>query len=463
MNPGAGPAAIERADGPMLVRCRAVVGVRRRSDALLLEFEGGKVVDGRVVAQRVRVLAAGPGDEVRGHPGASGARVLDLPGHVILPGLVNAHAHLDLTHVGPRGYDHAGGFVGWIEMVRSARRIEGDGIRSSVRRGVEMLLAGGVVLVGDIAGAAGKPRLEPWEELSKGPIGGVSYLEFFAIGTRESPGISAAEAALERARSSCGGVRLGLQPHAPYTVSPGAYRWAMEAASRGGLALSTHLAESSEEHRLVSRADGPLRQLLEDMGIWTEGLARVFDGGLTPVAHVASAWEGVSRPGGLSVVHVNDASERDVGILARLSERVGLVVVYCPRASAYFRHEERFGPHPYRRLMDAGVPVALGTDSVISLPAESVEGGEGRISTLDEMRFLFRRDGVEPRTLLSMATSAGARALGMDGEGFEFRDGASVRGVVAVEAPGEGDPLADVLRSDAPPRLLAIAEGSAQG
>jgi cytosine/adenosine deaminase-related metal-dependent hydrolase len=469
MNRGRVPAAIERADVPVLIRCRAIVGTPRPADTLLLEFEDGKVGSGPVVARRVRVLAVGPAAEVAGHPAASRAHTLDLSGHVILPGLVNAHTHLDLTHVGPRPCDHAAGFVGWIDMVRSARRIDGEGIRASVRRGVGLSLAGGVVAVGDVAGAAGRPRLEPWEELSAAPLAGVSYLEFFAIGTRQAQGLHAAEQALEQARSGARGsvgVRLGLQPHAPYTVSPAAYRWAMEQASARGLPLSTHLAESSEEHRLVSRGEGPLRQFLEDLGIWSEELASVFGGGSTPVAHVASAWEGAASPPALAVVHVNDASDRDVEILARLAEHRGLVVIYCPRASAYFRHEERFGPHPYRTLLEAGVPVALGTDSVISLPAGSSEEGAGRISTLDEMRLLFRRDGTDPCLLLSMATTVAARALGMSGAEFEFRAGASVRGVVAVEAgpagsaSPAGDAVADVLRVDTPPRLLAIADGS---
>ncbi|HRQ74132.1 MAG TPA: hypothetical protein PLU35_13995, partial [Phycisphaerales bacterium] len=105
---------------------------------------------GRAVA-----LAVGTPGEVSRHPGASSARVVGLAGCVILPGLVNAHTHLDLTHLGPRPHDPEEGFVAWVERVRAGRRQEDDGIAESVRRGVGLCLAGGTVAVGDIAGAPG--------------------------------------------------------------------------------------------------------------------------------------------------------------------------------------------------------------------------------------------------------------------------------------------------------------------
>ncbi|MBM4108226.1 MAG: amidohydrolase family protein [Phycisphaerae bacterium] len=461
MNPRPSRGSIQPADGAVFIRCRGVAGAgeARPADALLLELTGARRDRDRIVARRVRVLAVGSAAEVDRHPAAGGAARLDLLGHVLLPGLVNAHAHLDLTHVGPRPFDAAAGFVGWIRMVRSARLADGGAIRASVARGVDLALAGGVVAVGDVAGAVGGPRLEAWEALAASPLVGVSYLEFFAIGTREEPGIQATERAIaEAGERTRGGVRLGLQPHAPYTVSPAGLAWAMDTAARLALPLSIHLAESPEEHRVVAAGDGPFRRFLEDAGIWSPALDGAFGASATPVAHLARAWADSPRPPALAAVHVNDASERDLEALAGLSERLGLVVVYCPRASEYFRHVERFGPHPYRRLMAAGVPVALGTDSAINLPPGSTDGATGRISTLDEMRLLRRRDGTAPDVLLAMATTTAARALGLPPEEFELTAGAEPRGIVAVEvgAPvaGGGSALAAVLDAGTPPKLL---------
>lgn len=460
MNPAS---PIEARDGAVLIRCGGVAG--SDADSLLIELEGAAAAGGRVRARRILVLAVGSSAEVAVHPASAAARRLDLPRHILLPGLVNAHAHLDLTHVGPRPYDARAGFVGWIDMVRRARLVDGAEIRASVRRGVELSLAGGVVAVGDIAGAAGGPRLDAWRELSASPLSGVSYLEFFAIGTREASGRGAAEQALDEAGGGeRGGVRLGLQPHAPYTVSPAGMRWAIETAARRGLPLSTHLAESSEERRLIAAGEGPFRQFLEDAGVWSSAAGAEFGAGLSPVEHVAAAWAASPRPASLCAVHVNDASERDIELLSGLAARLGVVVVYCPRASEYFGHAARFGPHPYRRLMDAGVPVALGTDSVVNLPPGVDEPGAGRISTLDEMRLLRRRDGAAPDLLLAMATTIAARALGLPPGKFELRAGAEPRGIVAVEVGGPvaggGPALAAVLDAGSPPELLVQAESA---
>src|SRR5437870_2094962 len=83
-----------------------------------------------------RLLAAGRPEEVSGHPGAVSAVAFPLPDSVLMPGLVNAHTHLDLTHLGPRPFDAGGGFVQWVEMIRTERETGDDLIAASVRRGI---------------------------------------------------------------------------------------------------------------------------------------------------------------------------------------------------------------------------------------------------------------------------------------------------------------------------------------
>lgn len=423
------------------------------------------LVDARPASTRPLLLAAGLPEEVDAHPAARAARVLDLPRSIILPAMVNAHTHLDLTHIGPRPHTSASGFVAWVEMIRANRAENSEQARLSVLRGIELSRSAGVVAAGDIAGAPrdtpGRASLAPWRAMIQSGFSGVSFLEFFAIGAgrerfRQWLPPLLDDALREWATRGTGAARIGLQPHAPNTVEIAAYAWAAEQAARRGVPLSTHLAESPEEREFVGAARGPMRDMLERFGLWDELAARDIGLGRSPVAHVAQAL----RPARPMVAHVNDASDADIEGLVKM----GATVAYCPRASAYFDAPAHFGPHRYRDMLAAGVPVVLGTDSIVNLPDEAArtpaEGGRG-MSILDEMRLLWRRDQTDPHTLLAMGTSHAAAALGLDGAEFTFNTGHRIAGLVRVEVGGtegprpmRGDPLTIVLESDEPAELL---------
>ncbi|HBS29805.1 MAG TPA: hypothetical protein DEB06_10240 [Phycisphaerales bacterium] len=392
------------------------------------------------------VLAWGPPQEVRQHPAAGAARTIDRRGCILLPGLVNAHTHLDLSHMGARPFDPVEGFAGWIGMVRRERAVGGPAVAESVRLGVARLLRGGVAAVGDISGAF---RLEPAATLAALGLRGVSYCEFFALGARWRDGIQRAGEALAALRRGLGGqtrVRAGLQPHAPYSVGLDAFRWAVEQSEGDGMPLCTHLAESRAESTLVASGGGELVEALRSFGVWDEGVAAGFGHGATPVAHLAPVLNGARR---LAAVHVNHCSDADIETLARAGTRV----VYCPRASSYFHHERDFGPHRYRDMMHAGITVALGTDSIINIPPDQAD----RLSPLDDARLLFQRDGTDARTLLAMATVNGAVALGIDEALFRFpRVAGPIAGVIAVPIPGTSpaDPARAVMESRALPEFV---------
>lgn len=401
-----------------------------------------------------RLLAAGRA--VREHALANGAKLVESPGAVLIPGLVNAHTHLDLTHIGPQPHDHLEGFVKWVDMVRARRELEPARIAASVRLGVELSRKGGVVAVGDIGGAAGgRPTAQPWRVLNETGMLGVSFVEFFAIGKALERGRQGAREAIAREIETARTARteleagkrralLGLQPHAPNTVGLEGYRWAVKCAREHGLLLSTHLAETIEEREFIGRAAGSQRDLLERLGIWDDALLGEIGQGRHPVEHLSS----VLREWKFVTAHVNDADDASIATLAR----TGTTVAYCPRGSAYFGAETQFGPHRYQEMMAAGIRVALGTDSIVNLDTPE------RISVLDEMRFLHRRDGVEPRTLLAMATVNGAAALGLPTSWFELREsGGRLAGLVAVGDVGSGrchNPWERLMDTGADPRLL---------
>ena len=417
-----------------------------------LSVTGDRHEPAAILAQRtpqsLRILAVGKLTDVQAHPATDSARRIDRPGCILLPALVNAHTHLDLTHIGPQPHDPDQGFVAWVDMVRAQRRTDPAQIRASVAQGCRLIRKGGVALVGDIAGApAGQPSLEPWQALADAGLAVVSFLEFFAIGTRT-------QASLERLVNilasldtfTRGSVRLGLQPHAPNTVAPEAYEAAAMLARRYDLPLVTHLAESPEESEFIAKGAGPQLKLLKKLGIWSDEAAADYGKGLSPVKHL----EPFIRRSGSSVVHVNQCSDADLAILAQAR----IKVVYCPRASAYFGAERHFGPHRYRDMIQAGIEVALGTDSVINLPSGVVDEAGMGLSTLDEARFLFRRDGTDPDLLVRMMTTHGSRMLGFDDALVSLNAGATPAGILAVPASDEGSPAKRVMESDATPEFL---------
>jgi len=425
-----------------------------------------------------RLLAAGTPAEVSRHSAAARAATTNLPTSILIPGLVNAHAHLDLTHIGPRAFDPDRGFTGWVEMIRTEREADDPGIAVSVERGIKLSLAGGTVAVGDIAGAPrGRPSLVPWRTLRRSALMGVSFLEFFAIGKGAERGWCAAEVTVREGLVDSGNrtrheARLGLQPHAPHTVGLAGFRRAVEVAWASepdhssakcpctlehGISrpvpLSTHLAETVEERQFIATADGPHREFLERVGVWSPEVLEEFAKGRTPVEHLFEVLGSAS----FVAAHVNDADDEAIRLLALTRTSVA----YCPRASEYFGAADRFGPHRYRDMMAAGINVALGTDSIVNLPSEAAGIKSGGMSVLDEMRRLFRRDGADPATLLKMGTVNGAQALGLEPDLFRLgggdTHGRNIAGLVAIEAPTARtitDPARLVMELNSPTRLL---------
>lgn len=434
------------------------------------------------------IIAFGPTAEIdRCEHARHVSRVIDATGSAIMPGLVNAHTHLDLTHLGHLPPDPDTGFVGFVDAVRSGRRHDAGGIRDAVRLGISRSLAGGTVAVGDILGApfGDDPAvlIPAIDELQHSPLVGIVYLEFFdlsPVGRPPSPSFRRAEAILrERAEKNdkrSARLRLGIQPHAPYSVHDVGYKRAADLARELGLRVCTHLAESPEEREFIAHATGLQRRMLENIGVWHDSLLDEFGKQFSPIEKFARAWSisaprddaGPTRPQILAA-HANDTSDAD---LARLRE-LGVNIVYCPRSSAYFNAHQHFGPHRYRDMLAAGVNVCLGTDSVLNLPppptslhsnTDTSDNTSG-FGVLDEMRFLYRRHATDPRELIAMGTTRGASALGLDQHAFHWptKPGANLRhpivGLLAVPLSNPTptatpDPARAILESDAEPRLL---------
>jgi cytosine/adenosine deaminase-related metal-dependent hydrolase len=372
-----------------------------------------------ILIEQGRVLAVGRADDLP----AADARWVEYPSSIVIPGLVNAHTHLELTAVGqlPR----PASFVDWILALRAgAMAVLGDAARvaESARRGLADSLRFGVTTVGDIT----LNPLVTREVLRDSPIRGVSFGEVLGmagrIGQMEERLGAAVSQAFDRED-----FRAGIEPHAPYSLDLAGYRRCLEEARSRGLPLATHLAETPDEGEFLARHTGEFRRLWDALGGWTEGVSRAEGGPIRAMQGIGL----LDYPAVLA--HVNYVDDEELSILAggRAS------VVYCPRTHAYFGHR----PHRFTEMLARGINVAIGTDSAASSPD---------LDLMEDLRLVHRqRPDVAVETLFEMATVRGARALGM-----ADRVGTIEVGTVAdlcVFEVGAGEPLREVLERGARP------------
>ena len=199
-----------------------------------------------------------------------------------------------------------------------------------------------------------------------------------------------------------GRIRLGVSPHAPYTVSGPLYRRTAAFARAEGLPIAVHVAESPEETEFVTRGTGPFAEAWTARGIPLPGRSeqRGSAGAGGPIASPVQWLDelGVLGPDTLCIHAVHLLPED----LRTLSARQ-VAVAHCPLSNARHRH----GTAPVRALREAGVRVGLGTDSVASV---------GRLDMFAEIRAARALAGLTDEEALSLATLEGARALGLEGE-----------------------------------------------
>ncbi|MEK7467455.1 MAG: amidohydrolase family protein [Planctomycetota bacterium] len=324
-------------------------------------------------------------------------------GRILLPGLVNAHAHLELTFLGGRLAPAP--FPEWARrlMEERAKRSPGD-IEESIREGIRRSVAAGTAAVGDFA------WLSKNDALRQSGLRSVSWRE--AIGIAPERADEAARRALGFLERKTSTWSPGLAPHAPYSCSGELYRRLFLEARRARVPFATHLSELREEVEYLRSGGGPFRDMLRrlgrDAGTWRPPRKR-------PAPYLA--WLGALR--GATAAHANYLTAADVALLRRFR----VAVVWCPRTHAFFGHPA----HPVKRLLRAGVPVALGTDSLGSSPTLDVRG---------EIRAATAR-GLSLETALRMATEHGARALGLRRSGRIAAGCAADFTVIGGELPGD--------------------------
>jgi cytosine/adenosine deaminase-related metal-dependent hydrolase len=334
----------------------------------------------------------------------------DLGSVALLPGLVNAHAHLELSYL--RGQvPPAPSFVSWIRGVMAARRLrpdpQGQEIMDGVRAGITEAVRSGTALVGDISNT-----LVTFEPLRDSRLGGVLFYELIRFNVSDASAL--VEQACERIDALPGSerVKASLAAHAPYSVAPSVLRALRAAIERRSAPCSVHLSESEEETEFIATAQGPWRAFLEEVGSWDPAWVAP---GVSPVEYLDRAGFLDHR---LLAVHGVQMTSAD---LARLASR-GTTVVTCPRSNIH----TGAGEPPIAEFYASGVRVAVGTDSLASTPDLNL------FAELAAMRSIAPE--VPASRLLDSATREGARALGFGAQFGTLETGKRAR-ILAVTIP----------------------------
>jgi cytosine/adenosine deaminase-related metal-dependent hydrolase len=386
----------------------------------VVTMDGPPIENGAVVVSGNRIVDVGKLDEVKTrHSG----EVIDLGEQALMPGLINAHCHLDYTRL--RGkIPLQKSFADWIRVINAEKAtLSAKDYIASINDGFAEAKRFGTTTIANLTAFPELiPQIQP-------PIRTCWFPELIDIRTPECANehVDAAIESLARARSP--GAPWGLAPHALFTASKDLFRRCGEIAQREHILLTTHLAESREEMEMFRDGSGPLYEFIESIG-------RPMNDCLneTPLELFVGVLGDRALPRWI-VAHLNELTESDFDLLERSNSKFH--VVHCPRSHNYFGHSL----FAFDRLRSLGFNISLGTDSLASNES---------LSLFDEMRaFQKKFPTVKPEEILRMVTVNPARAmrqenaLGRIWSGFEAD-------LVAVPCSGSTDVFERIIACENP-------------
>jgi aminodeoxyfutalosine deaminase len=391
--------------------------------------DGAAIADGALaVSADGEVLEVGRATDVL--PRHAGLEIERVRG-VVFPGLVNAHAHVELSVLSGR-VPGGRGFVAWVDRFVAIRtEVMEDEEADAIRRAVSDLDAFATTAVADVTN-----RLTAVHALASRGIGGIVLHEVF--GMRIEPLQHRVSLLAEDVEKEVGDwptkdLSYAIAPHTLYTTHPEMVEVLAHLAKERGVVTSLHLAEHPAERRALEMGDGPM---VDWLATRTKTPKEALTWPRVPPVELADKL-GALGPHVLAV-HLTDARPEE---LARVAERRAPIVL-CPRSNLYI--ELRLPP--LLAMREAGIEAALGTDSLAS---------NASLDVLAEARALADRfPDVPARELLQMATWNGARAIGRRDLG-RIAKGARP-GIAAVEGQGFDEPCAFLLKSARAPRRWVV-------
>jgi len=346
----------------------------------LLKDPSSIIDDGAVLIDDGKVKFAGCANDISSH---EPCQIIDLGNSAIVPGFVNTHTHLDLTHL-HNFIKYNGDFTDWIRQLINAKKewTESEYL-SSIRSGIKSSLESGTTTVADVTrnGLA-------LEELQKSNIRKALFYELIDFNPDST------DSTIDNFKEMIGNVKhddllsVGIFPHAPYTVSEELYRKSKTVSEESGLSIATHISETIDESNFLTRGAGNFVSLLRNFDMLNDWKPP----GLRPVNYMKNIG---FLENGCILVHCNYLTGDEVDHI----EESNSTIVFCPRSHKYFRHKD----HPFYKLGNRDINIALGTDSLAS---------NDSLSILDEMKYIYtQHKNIKPQNILYMGTIAGATAL----------------------------------------------------
>jgi cytosine/adenosine deaminase-related metal-dependent hydrolase len=380
--------------------------------AWVLPIAAPPIEDGWVAVDDGRIVGVGgPKDRPAGAP------VSGTDDTAILPGLVNAHTHLELSWMAEKvpPCDSMGQWIGTLMALRRGHAPDTEMQYAAAAAAIARARASGTVAFGDIGNS-----FVGADALVDARIPAVFFYELIGFGPAgaEARAVEGATCVAQRVKPP---VHAGLAPHAPYSVSPDLFRAIADQAAARGLRSSVHLGESRAEVEFLMTGGGEIAEMLRQLGAWN---AEWSPPGVDPAEYLDRL--GVLRPG-LLVVH---ATQLGPPALARLAER-GVTLVSCPRSNRWVGA----GDPPLDAFYASGVPVAFGTDSLASAPS---------LDMFAEVAAARAISSVPASNLLASATRGGADALGFGQELGTIEPGKRAA-LIAVRLPPDLDDVEEYL------------------
>jgi len=402
----------------------------------VLPISARPLEDGVVAVDNGRIRYVGPRN------GAPAGDTRDLGEAVLMPGLVNAHTHLELTAL--RGFIENLDFARWITRLQAVKKavFDREQYLDAARLGLAEGLRAGVTTYADTCDSG-----VAFDAMLEAGVRGIMYQEVFG------PDPKVAESALSELSAKIDAlqtrqtplVRVGVSPHAPFTVSDALFKKVAGYAAKHALPMAVHIAESEAERQLVEEGSGVFADALRRRGIVVQTRGR-------------SSIEVLSRTGVLDgrplLIHCVRVDATDIEAIAASES----TVAHCPISNAKLGH----GIAPVAALLDAGVAVGLGSDSMASNNQMDLLA-ESRAALLAQGTRSSRHDTLTAGAALRLATLGGARALGLDDEIGSLEVGKAAD-IVAFPILAERGPMHDpvaaaVLTLPGTPASLVVVAG----
>lgn len=387
--------------------------------AWVIPLDGPPLPNGFVAVAKGKIVSVGCWDANQSAD-FSPTDIVDLGEAALIPSLINAHTHLEFSNLrAPLGFPGIE-FTQWIREIIRYRKTQNDLPTNSandsarqiaIKRGIAESYRAGVGCIGEIATA---PFLKEYYrcpgDRTSSEIEILIFLEQLGRDRNtlsrkreelEQFALSSLLKSLSQRRDVCcennanafAHLHLGVSPHAPYSVHPELLEQVIEHAVERKMVLAMHLAETEAERELLENQTGYFVDLLNDLGLWNKQ-------SFLPAQSFTDILQALASCKKAIIVHGNYLRREEIEIIAKFRDR--MAVAYCPRTHQYFQHS----PYPLLDMRDAGVMVAVGTDSRASNPDLNLFAELQLISTV--------YDQLSPLEVLEMGTTVGARALGLE-------------------------------------------------